>query len=395
MDEHELMCGNYDTLSRLGNPSQTSSNIDLFFCTTELINIMEFSQVQDTWNSDHFPIVGRIRTRIIRYKKRSNRASTKRTKWKYFTGTLREYAEEEPEAIGKMSSNEIKITDKFKIFETILKKATLKISDKNPDNMDIENEGFNKHNDNTKNRGQPKEWWDQECKEWNKWINKNREEEINKDINILAPPYVLEEKKGRYAQEEKQDSQLNRKFKYEELTRALNMIRRNSAPGRDGIEYTMLKNLTEEMKNILLNMYNEVWFTGKIPDAWRKYQVVFIDKPGKEKVRPIALSSCIGKLMERLVNERLVWWAEHEGKLAGDQNGFRRGINSVQFADDIALYTTNINRNLNMDRLEEAVDTLANRLSELGLDLEPKKTVLVEFNKNGFRDKTLVLTLRT
>lgn len=142
---------------------------------------------------------------------------------------------------------------------------------------------------------------------WNSWINKNREEEINKNINKLAPPYALEEKKGRYTQEEKQESPLNEKFKYEELTRALSMIRRNSAPGRDGVEYIMLKNLTEEMKNILLNMYNEVWFTGEIPDTWRKYQVVFIDKPGKEKVRPIALSSCIGKLMERLVNERLVW----------------------------------------------------------------------------------------
>lgn len=47
------------------------------------------------------------------------------------------------------------------------------------------------------------------------------------------------------------------------------MIRRNSAPGRDGVEYIMLKNLTEEMKNILLNIYNEIWFTGEIPDAWK------------------------------------------------------------------------------------------------------------------------------
>lgn len=76
---------------------------------------------------------------------------------------------------------------------------------------------------------------------WNSWINKNREEEINKNINKLAPPYVLEEKKGRYTQEEKQESPLNEMFKYEELTRVLNMIRRNSAPGRDGIEYIMLR----------------------------------------------------------------------------------------------------------------------------------------------------------
>lgn len=165
MDEHELICGNYNTLSRLGNPGQASSNIDLFFCTTNLIDVMEFSQVQDTWNSDHFPIEGRIRTSINRYNRRSNRVSTKRTVWKYFTPVLQEYTEKEPETIGKMLSNETNATDKFKTFEDMLKKVTLRISGKNPDNMDKENESPRKHKDNTKNRGQPKEWWDQECKE--------------------------------------------------------------------------------------------------------------------------------------------------------------------------------------------------------------------------------------
>ncbi|EFN72428.1 hypothetical protein EAG_08605, partial [Camponotus floridanus] len=42
------------------------------------------------------------------------------------------------------------------------------------------------------------------------------------------------------------------------------------------------------------------------------------------KVRSIALSSCVGKIMERLINKRMIWWAEKEEKLAKDQNGFRR-----------------------------------------------------------------------
>lgn len=47
-----------------------------------------------------------------------------------------------------------------------------------------------------------------------------------------------------------------------------------------------------------------------------------------------------------------------------------------------------------MDRLEEAVNTIANKLSKLGLDLEPKKTVLVEFNKSGFRDKNISINIK-
>lgn len=84
------------------------------------------------------------------------------------------------------------------------------------------------------------------------------------------------------------------------------MVRRNSAPGKDGMEYAMLKNLLKELEEIILEIMNEIWRTGAVPEDWRRYQVVFIDKQGKEKVRPIALSSCIGKLMERMVNERFV-----------------------------------------------------------------------------------------
>lgn len=57
---------------------------------------------------------------------------------------------------------------------------------------------------------------------------------------------------------------------------------------------------------------------------WRRYKVIFIDKPGKAKVRPIALSSCVSKLLERMINERLIYWAERKGILAMKQNGFRR-----------------------------------------------------------------------
>lgn len=50
------------------------------------------------------------------------------------------------------------------------------------------------------------------------------------------------------------------------------------------------------MEEILLDIYNTVWSLNSFPEDWRKYQVFFIDKVGKEKVRPIALSSCVGKL---------------------------------------------------------------------------------------------------
>lgn len=58
---------------------------------------------------------------------------------------------------------------------------------------------------------------------------------------------------------------------------------------------------------------------------WKINQTVFIDKVDKEKIRPIILGSCMSKILERMVNERLLWWAENRGILEKWQNGFRRG----------------------------------------------------------------------
>lgn len=58
-------------------------------------------------------------------------------------------------------------------------------------------------------------------------------------------------------------------------------------------------------KNELLKIFNECWKKEKLLDQWKEYGVFFIDKKNKQKVRPISISSCIGKLMERMVNERL------------------------------------------------------------------------------------------
>ena len=49
----------------------------------------------------------------------------------------------------------------------------------------------------------------------------------------------------------------------------------------------------------------------KIPEDWHKAVIIPIPKPGKDKTdRPIALTSCICKTVERMINDRLVWFLE-------------------------------------------------------------------------------------
>ena len=73
-----------------------------------------------------------------------------------------------------------------------------------------------------------------------------------------------------------------------------------------------MKHLPHETLLVLLQLINEYWESGSFPECWRTALLIPVPKPGKSlydpnNYRPIALTSCICKSVERMVNERLVW----------------------------------------------------------------------------------------
>lgn len=122
---------------------------------------------------------------------------------------------------------------------------------------------------------------------------------------------------------------MNIPFTKTELNRSLRKFNL-SAPGKDQICYTMISNLSDTAKDILLELYNRVWEEGKLPQSWKEAVIISIRKPGKDDTKPgnykpTALTSNICKIMERMINERLVFCVEKKGYLAQYQSGFRRG----------------------------------------------------------------------
>lgn len=119
----------------------------------------------------------------------------------------------------------------------------------------------------------------------------------------------------------------NSDFSYEELEWALHKVHGTSA-GPDDVGYPLLKNLPLIGKSILLDLFNKIWNNGIIPESWKEGLVIPIPKPDKDRnnadsYRPITLLNCIGKILEKMVNRRLITLLESQGLLDNRQFAFR------------------------------------------------------------------------
>ena len=102
----------------------------------------------------------------------------------------------------------------------------------------------------------------------------------------------------------------------------------NTTVGPDEIHYEFLKQLPRRSLDYLLAALNEIWESSKFPDSWRVATIIPIPKPGKNSLfpsnyRPIELTSCLCKTMERMVNKRLVWFIESNNLYTNSQCDFR------------------------------------------------------------------------
>lgn len=125
---------------------------------------------------------------------------------------------------------------------------------------------------------------------------------------------------------------LDRDIQSYELQAAIAECKKHSAPGPDQITYRILANLGDDALATLLAHFNEFWSTGKIPDQWKTAEARFIPKPGKsphiENLRPISLTSCVGKILERIVLKRLQQYLEDTKQIPDTMFGFRQNLST-------------------------------------------------------------------
>ena len=116
---------------------------------------------------------------------------------------------------------------------------------------------------------------------------------------------------------------------YIKLNAALKSLTPSKAPGPDMTNFRLLHHLGPIALNTLLRICNLSWSTMEIPQAWRVADVRPVLKAGKDarcldSYRPISLTSTMGKVMERLVTNRLRYFAECHNLLTPFQAGLAR-----------------------------------------------------------------------
>lgn len=119
-------------------------------------------------------------------------------------------------------------------------------------------------------------------------------------------------------------------FSMEELNCQLQRCQLRKSPGPDELTAEHLRHLGPIARRTLLRLLNLSWLEGAVPFEWRRAVIVPIPKSGKDKrkmssYRPIALTSHVAKLMERLVLARLTFVADQLRLIPPEQVGFREG----------------------------------------------------------------------
>ena len=88
---------------------------------------------------------------------------------------------------------------------------------------------------------------------------------------------------------------------HDELLRTIKSDK-STAPGEDGITYEVLNCLASMENSPLLDLFNMSFFNGKLSRAWKKALIIPIPKSNGGN-RPVSLTSCFSKMMERILLE--------------------------------------------------------------------------------------------
>ena len=115
----------------------------------------------------------------------------------------------------------------------------------------------------------------------------------------------------------------------DELEAEIRMLKTKKAPGPDEVTNDMIAHLGSSAKKAILALFNKSWRTGTVPALWKKATIIPLQKKGKDKKHPssyisISILSCLGKLLERIVNTILKAYVGANNVLSPTHSDYRK-----------------------------------------------------------------------
>lgn len=111
-------------------------------------------------------------------------------------------------------------------------------------------------------------------------------------------------------------------------------LKNKKAPGLDGISPIILKNMTNTFFIVITRIFNWCIVHGYFPKLFKVAKVVPVLKPGKDvkspnSYRPISILSCLDKVFEKVILDKLNEYTENNNILQRVQFGFRKNHSTI------------------------------------------------------------------
>ncbi|KAL4148403.1 hypothetical protein QTP88_002656 [Uroleucon formosanum] len=161
------------------------------------------------------------------------------------------------------------------------------------------------------------------------------------------------------------NNHINSPLSIQEMETALSS-KKSNACGIDNIPTIFLLNLPKNGKLYLLKIFNHIWMENQYPTTWVTAIIKPIHKPNKPKnhvssYRPISIICSMTKLLEKIINARLMWYLESNNLLSNLQHGFRKNNSTL---DSLAIIENEIKETFNQNQyLGNIINFIINYLS--------------------------------